>query len=148
MAAFFLADHAEVVSGKVYTNGAFWNRLSFPSLPAVVHVGVVLVLNVPWRALNQKHRFAVWFEDADGGRIGGDLTGEFEAGSAPEMRAGDETIVPMSAILSNFTFEKAGEYSAVAAVDGHESARWKFKVFQIAPGFQLTAPGEASQSQN
>lgn len=30
-AAFFLADHASVESGKVYANGAFWNRLNFPT---------------------------------------------------------------------------------------------------------------------
>ena len=33
--AFFVADHADVVGGKVYVNGGFWSRLQFPSYPAV-----------------------------------------------------------------------------------------------------------------
>ena len=33
--AFFTADHGAVENGKLYVNGGFWNRLGFPSYPAV-----------------------------------------------------------------------------------------------------------------
>lgn len=131
-ASFFLADHAAVENGKVYASGAFWNRLHFPNFPATTHLGIVAVLTVPWRAYHQKHRFAIWFEDADAHRTSAELGGEFSVGTSPDMRVGDETMVPISAIANNFSFAGAGDYAAVLAVDGRPLARWRFRVLQKA----------------
>jgi hypothetical protein len=138
--AFFLADHAAVESGKVYTSGAFWNRLNFPSFPAVIHFGVVAVLNVPWRAYHQQHKFAVSFEDEDGRAIAGELGGEFTVGASPDMKVGDETIMPISAMVNNFTVGKAGTYAALLTVDGQEIARWSFRAAQLPMGMQPGRP--------
>ncbi|MCU1414935.1 MAG: hypothetical protein JWN80_2275 [Microbacteriaceae bacterium] len=138
--AFFMADHAAVESGKVYANGAFWNRMQFPGFPAVTHFGVVAVLNIPWRAYHQPHKFAVWFEDADGGRVAGELGGEFTVGTTPDMKVGDETVMPIAAMVNNFTLTKAGDYSAVLAVDGQEISRWTFKAVLLPAGMQPNRP--------
>jgi hypothetical protein len=137
--AFFLADHAVVENGKVYTNGAFWNRQALPSFPAVSTFSVVAVLHVPWRAYHQTHKFTVWFEDADARRIAGQLDGEFQVGAAPEMKVGDPTIMPFAATVANFTLERAGDFAAVLAVDGTEIARWSFRATQVFGGAEPSA---------
>ncbi len=129
--AFFLADHAAVENGKLYANGAFWNRLAFPSFPAVYTFSVIAVLHIPWRAYHRPHRFSVWFEDADRRRMTGQFEGDFTVGSSPEMRVGDPTIMPLAATVGNFTFPQPGDYAAVLSVDGTEIARWSFRATQV-----------------
>lgn len=133
-AGFLLADHAAVENGKLYVQGGFWNRLRFPTFPAVTHFGVAAVLIVPWRAYHQTHRFSIWFEDPDGNRFGGELEGEFQVGTAPDMKVGDETVMPISAMINNFAIERPSDLAAVLAVDGLELARFKFRAVQVANG--------------
>lgn len=129
--AFFLADYVAVENGKLYSSGAFWSRFNLPSFPSVANFGVAVVLSIPWRAYHQVHKFAVWFEDADGKRLAGDLGGEFTVGAAPDMKVGEPTIMPISAMVGNFVIPNAGDYSAVLHVDGQELARWPFRAVQI-----------------
>jgi len=131
--AFYLADHAAVESGKVYSSGAFWNRLSFPAFPAVLSFSVVAVIHVPWHAYHQQHSFEVWFDDADGRRLPAGFGGEFQVGAGPEMKRGEPTIMPLAAQVGNFVFDQPGEYSAVLSVDGTELSRWAFRVTQALP---------------
>lgn len=130
---FFLADHAAVESGKLYCSGGCWNRLGFPAFPTVFTFSVAAVLHVPWRAYHRDHKFAVWFENADGARLGGEMAGEFKVGAAPEMKVGDPTLLPFAGVISNFTFPKPDDYAAVLSVDGAEIARWPFRVAQVFP---------------
>lgn len=135
--AFFLADHAVVESGKLYVNGGFFDRLHFPSFPAVTTFSVVAVLFVPWRAHHQLHKFSIFFADADGQRLQGEFQGDFQLGSPPDMRAGDSSVLPLAATVGGFLVPRAGEYSAIMEVDGTEVAKWAFKaiqVFRAAPG--------------
>jgi hypothetical protein len=128
--AFFLADHAVVESGKIYTSGAFWNQLRFPSFPAVYTFAVVSVLHIPWRAYHQRHKFSVHFMDADAKPMPGRLEGEFQVGAAPEMLVGEPTIMPFAAVVGNFVFIRPGDYAAVLEVDGAELDRWILGVKQ------------------
>lgn len=146
-AGFVLADHAAVESGKVYIQGGFWNRLFFPSFPAVTHFGVAAILHVPWRAYHQTHKFSIWFEDADGGRVGGEMGGEFSVGTSPDMRVGDETIMPVSAMINNFAIERPGDFAAVLSVDGAEISRWPFRAVHVPAGFgqAIAPPGDGGQ---
>ena len=130
--AFFLADHAAVESGKLYTSGGFWNMLNFPSFPAVMTFSVAAVLNVPWRAHHQTHKFVVSFEDADGKKLAAGFQGDFQVGSAPPARVGDPTIMPIAAVMGNFVFPTSGDFSAVLEVDGTELSRWPFRASQVA----------------
>lgn len=138
-AAFYLADHAMVESGKVYANGAFWNRLNFPTYPTVVSFSVVAVIVVPWRAHHQMHRFAVSFEDADKNQVGGQFAGEFQIGTSFDQRTGDTSLVPLAMPVSNLVLERAGDYAAVLTIDGSEIDRWPFRAVQFAPGIPQPA---------
>ena len=129
--AFFLADYVTVENGKLYSSGAFWNRLNLPSFPSVTNFGVAIVLTIPWRAYRQVHKFAVWFEDADGKQLAGDIQGEFAVDASPDAQVGEPTIMPITAMVGNFLIPSAGNYSAVLHVDGQELDRWPFRAIQI-----------------
>lgn len=126
--AFFLADHAAVENGKVYVNGGFWNQMQFASFPAASSFSIVGVINVPWSAQNQPHRFTVSFTDADGHPIPGEFAGEFHITPNPEAAIGEPFLMPIAATANGFTFQGPGHYSAKLEIDGEELSRWGFKV--------------------
>jgi hypothetical protein len=138
--AFFLADHAVVENGKLYANGAFWNRLNFPTFPAISTFSVVAVLHIPWRDYHRTHQFSVRFEDADAQQMPARFDGEFQIGSAPDMKVGDPTIMPIAATVGSFVFPTAGDYAAVLRVDGAEIARWQFRTVQASQQMRPQGP--------
>ena len=131
--AFFLADHAAVENGKVYVNGGFFNQMQFATFPAAATFSVVGILNIPWSAQNQPHRFAVHFTDADGHQLDGEFSGEFQVTPNPEAGIGDPFLMPIAANANGFVFQGAGHFSAVLLVDGEELSRWGFKVNAAVP---------------
>lgn len=124
--AFFLADHAEAVGGKVYANGAFWNRLNSTSYPSTHHFAVAAVLEVPWRPVPQQHVFVVRFDDADGNPVGARIDGQFQVDVNPTLPDGEPTMIPLTALMNGFVVAAPGAYVAVLEVDGEELARWTF----------------------
>jgi hypothetical protein len=130
--AFFTADHAAVENGKAYISGAFWNQINLPAFPAAVTVAVVVVLHVPWRAYHQRHSFAVTVVDADGKALPVEFKGEFQVGSAPEMKVGQPTIIPLAVVANGMPVERPGDLSFVLSVDGTEIDRWSVLVRQVA----------------
>jgi len=68
--AFFVADHADVVGGKVYVNGGFWSRLQFPSYPRCTSYAIVAALHVR-PDVPGEHVFTVSLEDPDGHEVAG-----------------------------------------------------------------------------
>lgn len=140
--AFFLADHAAVENGKLYVNGGFWNQVHSGAYPVARAFGVAAVLHIPWHQHHHEHAFAITFEDADGRPLVGRFDGQFRVGTAPNMRVGDFTIMPVAAHATNFVLERAGDYVAVLEVDGRELARWRFRAVEApAPGTQAGASG-------
>jgi len=131
--AFFLADHATVENGKVYVNGGFFNQMQFATFPAGATFSVVGILNIPWSAQNQAHKFAVHFTDSDGHRLDGEFSGEFQVTPNPEAGIGDPFLMPIAANANGFVFQGPGHYSAVLLVDGEELSRWSFKVNAVTP---------------
>jgi len=131
--AFFLADHASVENGKVYVNGGFFNQMQFATFPASATFSVVGVLNIPWSAQNQPHKFAVHFTDADGHRLDGEFHGEFQVTPNPEAGIGDPFLMPIAANANGFAFQGPGQFSAVLLIDGEEMSRWGFRVNAVVP---------------
>ena len=131
--AFFLADHAAVENGKVYVNGGFFNQMQFATFPAAATFSVVGILNIPWSAQNQPHRFAVHFTDADGHQLDGEFSGEFQVTPNLENGIGDPFLMPIAANANGFVFQGPGHFSAVLLVDGDELSRWSFKVNAATP---------------
>jgi uncharacterized protein YcnI len=83
---------------------------------------------VPWRGHNEKHRFAITFEDSDKNVLSGQFEGEFQIGTSPRHRQGDASIVPLAMSVTGFTIGRAGDYAAVLSIDGDEVDRWPMLV--------------------
>jgi hypothetical protein len=144
--AFFPADHAAVENGKLYVNGGFWNRLNFPTYPAVLTFSIVAVIHIPWRAHHQNHTFSISFQDADGQTTPNRLEGKFSTGTSPDMRPGDSTDFKFAVQVSNFVFQRAGDFAAVLQVDGTEIKRWRFRAVQVVGASPTMPPPQAGGS--
>lgn len=131
--AFFAADHADAVNGKVYVNGGFWNKLSYPQYPAVVAtMSLVAVIRIPFREYQEDHRFLLGMVDADGNALPLKVEGQFRVGASPDLRRGDPTLMPLAIPVSGLRIEAPGDYSFTLSVDGTELARYQVRAIQIA----------------
>ncbi|HET9896042.1 MAG TPA: hypothetical protein VFQ44_14030 [Streptosporangiaceae bacterium] len=142
--AFFLADHAVVENGKLYVNGGFWNQLYSSAYPVARTFGVAAVLHIPWHQHHKGHAFAVTFEDADGRPLSARFDGQFRVGTAPNMRVGDFTIMPVAAYATNFVLEHPGDYVALLEVDDVALARWRFRAVEAKEPMPGTQAGASS----
>lgn len=131
----FLADSVVVADGKLYVQGAGWNRIVASMFPARHdRIGIGLVFRVGSEA-SGSHRFELRLEDAGGNEIPlGDapsgerihrLGGEFKVGAVPE---GDEQHVPLAINLNGLAFEHPAEYRFAVSVDGEDVKILRFGV--------------------
>jgi hypothetical protein len=136
--AFFAADHAQAVAGKVYVNGGYWNRLRFPTYPAIVpSLSLVAVLEVPYRAYHQDHNFRLGMEDADGNVLPLEATGSFRIGAEPDLRVGDPTLMPIAIPITGLKIDKPGDYAFTLSIDGAELERYQVRAVQTAVPMKL-----------
>ncbi len=136
--AFFAADHADTVNGKVYVNGGFWSVLRFPTYPAIVpSMALVAVLEVPFRAYQQDHRFEIRMADSDGNELPLSVSGEFRVGAAPEMRHGDPTLMPLSVSINGLQIDSPGDYIFSLSIDGTEIEKFSIRSVQVAVPMKL-----------
>lgn len=131
--AFFLADHAEAVNGKLYVTGGCWDRIFAVKLPTVhPHLSVVVSILVPWQATNEKHGLELALVDADGNStLPGKIGGEFELGRPPGWRPGDDSNLVAVFHLNMIPFNSKGNYAFVLKVDGDELSRTSLKVEEL-----------------
>jgi hypothetical protein len=136
--AFFAADHAQAVGGKVYVNGGFWNRLRFPTYPAIVpSLSLVAVLEVPYRAYHQDHSFRLGMEDTDRNVLPLEATGSFRVGAEPGLRVGDPTLMPIAIPITGLRIDKPGDYAFTLSIDGAELERYRVRAVHTAVPMKL-----------
>ena len=146
---FFPADHAASESGKVYTNGAYWNVLRFPVFPAVLpFCALVAVLRLPFHASHANHSFEIDMEDADGKPQKMKVGGQFRAAPGIDTKFGESGLIPISVPVNGLGFERPGDYAFVLRVDSEVLTRYPFhvvQVFQQQPLAPVEPPGEHSE---
>lgn len=137
--AFFLADHAEAINGKLYVTGGCWDRIFVPTVPVKHnHLSVVFALVVPWTSTNEKHALEIGCEDAEGtSALPGPLKGNFEVGRPPGWRPGDDATVIGVFHINDLPVTKEGRYSFVLKIDEQEIARTPLTI-QIVPAATIT----------
>ncbi len=131
--AFFVADHAEAINGKLYVTGGCWDRIFAPVIPAIHnHLSIVFSITVPWTATNEKHQLEIVLEDADGASLlPSEIKGEFEVGRPPGWRPGDDATMVGVFNINGLKFEKAGRHAFVLKIDGQDVARTGLDVQQV-----------------
>lgn len=132
-----LADHAEVIGGKLYIHGGAWDRLTVGSrFPHSRIVGIAASFVVPWNETNRKIAARIEIQTEDGAIIG-KLETQFEVGRPAGIPPGQDQRFQLAANVP-MKFDEAGVFALVGYVDGEESARTPFYVV-AGPGVQEKA---------
>lgn len=130
--AFFPADHAEAVNGKVHIVGGAWNRLFFPTFPQVLaHLALVAVVEVPFSEYLAEHTVTITMVDATEAPQKLKVEGKFRVGASADMNYGDSTVMPLAIPVNNLLVEHTGDFFFVLAIDGEEVTRFGFKAMQV-----------------
>lgn len=134
LTAFFLADHAEAVGGKLYVTGGCWNTLNVGQLPTTYHhLSICIVCEVPWELTDRTHAFEVRLVDADGqDLLPQAFSGQIEPARPPDMRPGDRVALVMVLNLNNMAVTRAGHQEFVLTLDDRPIGRARFSV-NVAP---------------
>lgn len=115
-----VADHAEVVNGKLYLMGGGWDRFSPPAYPAVARLAIAAGIRVPFLESNTPHHLTIVIRDGDGHELLR-MDGDLETGRPPGSR-GEAAAIPLAV---NAQLEIAGPQvlELSAQVDGGPARR-------------------------
>lgn len=147
-ASVILCDFAQVWQGKLFISGGGVSLVGVPPQPPHnLNVYAAVLVSVPWNAHNQLHKLTISLRgpdeevipllnivsgpdatEADAGRI----VAQFNAGRAPHMSPGDESLLPVATLIAA-TLPRLDTYHVVAEVDGTELARARFRVMNGPP---------------
>lgn len=144
-----LCDYAEVSGGKLFISGAGINLLGTPmtSAPHVVNIALAMLVKIPWTATNQAHELTVELISDGGGDTGqervhlsnslppgrdqadmGLIVAQFNAGRAPTMQPGEESLLPVAMPMMSLPLPRPGNYFFSVKIDGDEQDRVSFRV--------------------
>lgn len=119
-----LADHAEVMNGKLYMMGGGYDRRFINDINSPVTLVVVVSVSVPWNLTNQPHTVKIRVETEDGAVVvesQGDLTVGRSAEAIPGQLFRVMSVINFTAQLPQF-----GGYQVIAALSGGESRSINF----------------------
>ena len=112
---FVLADWAEAINGKLYIQGAGWDRTVLkPNQSADFFIAASFL--VPWSLTNRQHEFAMSIESEDGVPVAPALTGAFTVGRPPDARPGQRFRSPI-AVRCGMKFPGPGLYRVAMALN-------------------------------
>jgi Family of unknown function (DUF6941) len=131
-----LANHVEQVNGLLYISGGGWTdhhrRIIKGGPPPLSHLGIALVIAVPWHETNRQHSVSIEIrhEDAEEALVG--LNATFNVGRPPTLRPGGIQY-PTIALPMDIIFPSAGGYSIVVRIDDRADSKrhWVFQVHDI-----------------
>jgi len=153
-ASVILCDFAQVWQGKLFLSGGGINLIGVPPEPPhPMTIYAAVLVSVPWNAHNQLHKMTISLRGQDEEVIplllnivsgpdapasdSGQIVAQFNAGRAPHMSPGDESLLPVATPISA-KLPELDTYHVVAAVDGTELARARFRVMNVP---QMQFPG-------
>ncbi len=145
--AMMLADHAEVVNGKLYIMGGGWSVTGPQPAPSAIAIKI----EVPWTAANQKHSMRLELVDADfrpvltlgpnGTKVPIVIDAAFEAGRAPGLLPGSPLDVPFAVNIGPIPLNSGERFIWRLSIDGESQDDWKVSFATRAPSQQaITQP--------
>ena len=112
-----IADHADIVGGKLYLMGGGWDTFTAPNLPMQIRLAVAVGVRIGWEETNRPVPIVVTVEDDDGATLVR-IEGGVNVGRPPLLPPGATQLAQMAA---NFpvNIAKAGGYRvAIRAGEG------------------------------
>jgi hypothetical protein len=91
-----IADHADIVGGKLYLMGGGWDTFSAATLPAQVRLAVVVGVRIGWDETNRPVPVIVTVEDDDGATLVR-IEGQVNVGRPPTLPPGATQLAQMAA---------------------------------------------------
>lgn len=125
-----LCDWAEDVGGKLYIQGAGWNRLA-ANAPASIAVAVLL--EIPWDQANRPHDMRLQLVTEDGQPVMPDgetplvLDGKAEVGRPPGTKPGSSLNAPFALKFAGIVLPPGG-YRFELAINGEPLTSRSFTV--------------------
>jgi hypothetical protein len=133
-----LANHVEAISGLLYMTGGGWTEHHRPSAQpngqaTISHVGIAVMVRIPWNETNRPQRFQVEIQDLDGTsflKVEGDLN----VGRPAQIVPGSAQHACL-AITGELAFPRAGGYVLRGVLNGEMATlrTWEFRVHDSAP---------------
>jgi hypothetical protein len=128
-AAAFLADAAQVQSGKLYVHGGGWDTIYAGSLPAThPTMALVLLFKVEYSEALTDIPIQIDLLDEDEKPLGLQVQQKFNVGHAPHSKVGTPSFVPQALTFNTLSLPKLGEYRFRIATGGKELASVPFRV--------------------
>jgi hypothetical protein len=132
-----LANHVEAISGLLYMTGGGWTEHHRPSAQpngqaTISHVGIAVMVRIPWNETNRPQRFQVEIQDLDGTsflKVEGDLN----VGRPAQIVPGSAQHACL-AITGELAFPRAGGYVLRGVLNGEMATlrTWEFRVHDSA----------------
>jgi hypothetical protein len=151
-----LCDFAEVSGNKLFISGAGISMIvtNRPSAPHPVNIALALMVRIPWTKTNQQHKLKVELisDSAETGtkpvvintartpdgkeEDAGAIVALFNAGRAPNMQVGEETLMPIAFPMPGLPLPDIGSYYFLISIDDTETDRVSFRIVSM-----LNMPG-------
>ncbi len=131
-----LADHAEVLNGKLYMMGGAWDRLHIGDIGQQVAFYIAIGVLVPWSLTNEPHQLQIRIEDEDGTQLHSDLQATLNMGR-PVTATKGQCFRAMAVLPLQLTLPGYGAYRVVAMVPGQSQ---KQATFYAVEASQINIP--------
>lgn len=135
-----LADHAEIVSARLYLMGGGRDVFPVPRLPGVARLAVAVGIRVEWEETNSRHPVLVALEDEDGKELV-KIRASINVGRPAGLAPGSSQLAQFASAIMFNVAEEGGFRARIVA--GEEEAaiehRVPFRVTQ-APQSQQAKP--------
>lgn len=116
-----VANHAEVLNGLLYLQGAGWTDMQLPiqpnGLPGVVHFGIAVSILIGWNETNQRFPLTIKVLHEDGDELI-NIAAQAEAGRPAGARPGTDLRSAL-AINAQVQFPRPGGYELRAELVGN-----------------------------
>ena len=126
-----IADHAEIVNGKLYLMGGGWDRFFAPNLPAQIRVAIAVGVRVGWEETNKPIAVHIYVEDDDGKELVR-IDGQVNVGRPPNLPPGFEQLAQMAANVPVNIANHGGYRVRILAGDGPDALERRL-VFRVEP---------------
>ena len=141
-----LANHVEAINGLLYMTGGGWTEHHRPPLQpngqaTISHIGIAVMVRIPWNETNRPHRFQVEIQDLDGASLL-KVEGDLNMGRPAQIVPGTAQHACL-AINGELAFPRAAGYVLRGVLNGEAATlrTWEFRVQDVplmpAPPQQL-----------
>jgi len=133
-----IADHADIVNGKLYLMGGGWDVFHAAELPATIRMSIVVGVRIDWEETNQRHPVVVVIEDDDG-QVLAKIEGAMQVGRPATLPAGGSQLSQMAANLP-LSVKNYGGYRIRVTAGEEENAVETSVPFRVLPRAQGSTP--------